>query len=76
MTVNVTGVTGGTGAGGNFIAGDSPSVTFTVHDSVGADVPITCFDSFSIGVNGPTWNRQAVLPGVLTATPFDITGRE
>ena len=73
--VTLTGVLGGSGQGGKFLAGDSPSVTFTVKDSNGADVPITYFDSFSLAFNGPTTNRQVVIPGALTATPFDITGR-
>jgi hypothetical protein len=73
--VTLTGVLGGSGQGGKFLAGDSPSVSFTVKDSNGVDVPITYFDSFSLAFNGPTTNRQVVIPGALTASPFDITGR-
>jgi OmcA/MtrC family decaheme c-type cytochrome len=74
-TVTLTGVTGGSGTGGKFAAGDSPSVTFTLHDAAGADVPITWFDSFSLGLTGPTFARQVVIPGALTSSPIDISGR-
>ncbi len=73
--IAITGVTGGTGANGKFLAGDAPVVTFTAKDPQGANLPITYFDSFSLGLTGPTENRQVVIPGALTATPFDITGR-
>lgn len=75
MTIALTGVTGGSGPGGKFLAGDSPSVTFTISDVNNAAVPITYFDSFSLALNGPTENRQVVIPGALTATPFDVSGR-
>ena len=75
ITVNLTGVNGATGAAGKFAAGDSPSLAFTVKDANGADVPITYFDSFSLAFTGPTTSRQVVIPGTLTASPFDITGR-
>ncbi|MBK8258170.1 MAG: hypothetical protein IPK82_36575 [Polyangiaceae bacterium] len=74
-TLNITSLTGGTGPNGNFVAGDSPVVSFTAKDEMNANVPITYFDSFSIGLTGPTQNRQVVIPGALTASPFDITGR-
>jgi hypothetical protein len=75
IKVNLTGVNGGTGQNGKFLVGDSPTVTFNVKDANNADVPITYFDSFSLALTGPTTNRQVVIPGTLTATPFDITGR-
>ncbi len=71
----ITAVTGGTGANGNFVAGDTPVVTFTAKDPQGANLPINHFDSFSLGLTGPTDNRQVVIPGALTATPFDVSGR-
>ena len=75
VSVAITGMSGGSGANGKFLSGDSPTVTFSVKDAAGTDLPITAFDSFSLAVDGPTTNRQVVIPGALTATPFDITGR-
>lgn len=74
-TLAILAVNGGTGPNGNFVAGDAPVVTFTAKDAQNADVPISYFDSFSVGLTGPSENRQVVIPGALTATPFDITGR-
>lgn len=74
-TLAITSVNGATGPNGNFVAGDVPSVTFTAKDAQGADVAISYFDSFSVGLTGPTENRQVVIPGALTASAFDITGR-
>ncbi|MFO0758959.1 MAG: hypothetical protein U0359_20875 [Byssovorax sp.] len=75
ITVNLTSVSPGSGPNGNLMAGDGLSVNFTIKDSNNADVPINYFDSFSLALTGPTKNRQVVIPGTLTASPFDITGR-
>jgi len=73
--LTITAVSGGTGANGTFLLGDSPVITFNAKDAQNADVPINYFDSFSLGLTGPSENRQVVIPGALTSTPFDITGR-
>lgn len=75
MTIALSGVSGATGMGGRFLPGDAPSVSFTIKDAANMPVPITYFDSFSLALSGPTQNRQVVIPGALTATPFDVSGR-
>ena len=76
-TVTITALTGGTGGALNkFIAGDSPSVTFKVRNPAdSADVALNTFDSFSLALTGPTQARQVVMPGTLTASPYDFAGR-
>ncbi|MFO0588088.1 MAG: hypothetical protein U0441_11135 [Polyangiaceae bacterium] len=73
--LNITGMGGATGANGNFVLGDAPTITFTAKDPQNANLPITYFDSFSLAFTGPTQARQVVIPGALSASPFDITGR-
>lgn len=75
MTIALSNVAGASGMGGRFLAGDTPSVSFTIKDAANMPVPITYFDSFSLALSGPTQNRQVVIPGALTATPFDVAGR-
>jgi OmcA/MtrC family decaheme c-type cytochrome len=77
--VAVTSVTGGTGTGGNFKAGDPVSLTFTVKNDAGIDIPLSSLDSASATVVGPTSNRQFVFsypsPNGVTFNPFDFSGR-
>lgn len=70
----LTGVAGGSGTGGRFLAGDKLTYTFTATDAQGASLPMSAFDSFSLSVLGPTQNRQVVFPG-LPGSPFDFVGR-
>jgi OmcA/MtrC family decaheme c-type cytochrome len=58
-----------------FQNGDIPTVTFTVKNPAGADIPIGNYDSFTLGFTGPTTARQVVFAGSQTASPFDFTGR-
>ncbi len=79
VVVNVTSVTGGTGPGGSFQAGDAPVLHYTLKNDAGSDVPLPRMDASSAVLNGPTWNQQVVTPypgsnGVGIA-PYDFTGR-
>ncbi len=73
----VTGVAGN--AGSNFAAGESPQITFTVKNDAGANIPLHDLNSSSIIMNGPTWNRQLVVPFMggkgQAPNPFDFSGR-
>lgn len=75
----ITAVTGGTGPGGNFQAGDAPAVTFTLRNDAGADIGLSSLDSCAAVVLGPTSNRQAVMaypsPNGVSLNPFDFSGR-
>lgn len=79
VNFTITNVSGGTGAGGNFVNGDSPTITFTVKDDAGNNLPPWALDSASVVLVGPTQNRQAVLPygtpNGIAFTPFDFSGR-
>ena len=80
VDIDVTGVSGGSGAGGNFADGDVPSVTFTVKDGAGNDLPLGNLDSMTSIVVGPSTNRQLVFAqssptGASSAPPVDFSGR-
>ena len=79
LVVNVLAVTGGTGAGGRLLAGDSPAVMFSLQDDTGADVELATCDAASVLVGGPTNGRQAVMPypgaSSIAASPYDFAGR-
>jgi OmcA/MtrC family decaheme c-type cytochrome len=72
-------ISGGSGAGGRFLAGDKPLMTFQVKDDSGADVPLATLDSASSILVGPTSNRQAVFPYTgpnnISYSPYDFSGR-
>jgi hypothetical protein len=72
-------VTGGTDTGGNFKAGDSPKVTFTLKDSSGNNVNPSDIDGATMVLSGPTWNYQPVTPltaqNGIQSSPFDTSGR-
>jgi OmcA/MtrC family decaheme c-type cytochrome len=76
----VTSMGGASGAGGNFVAGDKPTITFTLTDDSGADVPLASLDSTSTILVGPTNNYQPVFPfaspnGISSSLPVDFSGR-
>lgn len=79
LNLNITALTGGTSAGGNFQAGDSPSLTFTVKDDAGTDVSLASLSSTSMILLGPTKNRQIVMPypspNGVSISAFDFAGR-
>ncbi len=79
VNVAISDVTGGTGTGGNFQAGDTPSVTFSVQNDAGDDLGAAALDSFTAMLMGPTSNQQLVTPLTSatgeTVNPFDFTGR-
>jgi OmcA/MtrC family decaheme c-type cytochrome len=79
VNVNVTSLSGGTGAGGKFQAGDAPIFHYTLKDDDGNDVPITGMDSSSAVFNGPTWSQQIITPynssNGVSISPYDFAGR-
>ncbi|HTE06547.1 MAG TPA: hypothetical protein VK824_10145, partial [Planctomycetota bacterium] len=79
VVVDITGIGGGTGAGGNFQLGDRPSFTFGIEDNEGATVPITDMDASVAMLVGPTENQQVVMPYTgtnnLSLAPLDFAGR-
>ncbi|MBI4576729.1 MAG: hypothetical protein HY722_10745 [Planctomycetes bacterium] len=62
VVLAITAVSGGTGAGGTFVPGNTLAVTFTVKKNDGTALPIEELDSTAIWVAGPTENYQRVLP--------------
>ncbi len=62
VVVAITSVTGQTGAGGNFQAGDKPVVTFTVKKNDGSSWHLKEMSAGNILLSGPTFNYQRVLP--------------
>ena len=79
VVVDVSSLTGGTGPGGNFQAGDAPVVQFTLKNTAGADVPLPKMDSSSAVLNGPTWSQQIITPypgsNGVSISPYDFAGR-
>jgi OmcA/MtrC family decaheme c-type cytochrome len=75
----ITGVTGGTGTGGNFQLGDTPVVDFTLKNDLGTDIGLATMDASSAFFFGPNSNRQLIMPltsaNGMAVTPFDSTGR-
>jgi hypothetical protein len=75
----ITSVTGGTGAGGNFQNGDTPTINFTLKNDAGADIGVSTMDSSTTVFLGNTTNRQPIMPltsaSGLTISPFDFSGR-
>ncbi len=75
----ITAITGGTGPGGNFQVGDTPTMTFTLKNDAGADIGLSTMDSASAFFFGPTTNRQLVMPypspNGMSLNPFDFAGR-
>jgi OmcA/MtrC family decaheme c-type cytochrome len=80
VNFDITAISGGSLGGGNFTAGDKPSVTFTLKDDTGADVSLATLDSTSTILVGPTNNYQLVFPfatpnGASSGLPVDFSGR-
>ncbi|HZM01084.1 MAG TPA: hypothetical protein VFD43_12625 [Planctomycetota bacterium] len=79
VVLDITGISGGTGAGGRFLAGDAPTVEFTLKDSLGADVDLPTMSSSSATLVGPTNGRQVVMPypsaNGISNSPYDFGGR-
>ncbi|HEX5010713.1 MAG TPA: hypothetical protein VFY71_09945 [Planctomycetota bacterium] len=79
VVVAITSLTGGTGPGGNFQAGDSPVLHYTLKNDKGVDVPLPRMDASSAVLNGPTWSQQIITPYAGTngvaISPYDFTGR-
>lgn len=75
----ITAVTGGTGTGGNFQVGDTPTMVFTLKNDAGDDIGLSTMDSASAFFFGPTTNRQLVMPypspNGMSLNPFDFSGR-
>src|SRR5690606_17219761 len=61
FVVEVLGLQGGSGPGGNFRAGDRIRVRFTVKDHDGEDVPRDQWNRLQMYVSGPTTNYQRVI---------------
>jgi hypothetical protein len=79
VNVVITDVTGGTGAGGNFQVGDTPTLDLTIKNDAGDDIGLSTLDSCSAFFLGTTTNRQLVMPltsaNGMSLNPFDFTGR-
>ncbi|MBI5851442.1 MAG: hypothetical protein HZB39_10535 [Planctomycetes bacterium] len=73
INVTVTGLGGGTGGGGNHVAGDPMLASFDVKDDTGADLQISRLTRFQMIVSGPSTNPQWVLPNV---NSFDFAFRK
>jgi len=77
--VDITDISGGTGASGRFLAGDTPTIEFTLKDDEGDDVGLPSMDSSSSMLAGPTNRRQAVFPlpspNGVSVSPYDFSGR-
>jgi hypothetical protein len=75
----ITDVSGGTGAGGNFQVGDTPTLEFTLKNDAGEDIGLSTLDSSSAFFMGPSTNQQLVMPltsaNGMSLNPFDFTGR-
>jgi len=79
VVVGISSLSGGTGGGGNFQAGDTPVVQFTLKNDKGVDVALPAMDAASAVLNGPTFSQQLITPypgsdGV-SISPYDFAGR-
>jgi hypothetical protein len=61
VNIVITGVSGGSGAGGRFLPGDTLSVNFTLRQDDGTDWDIGEFGTMRALVSGPTFNYQRVM---------------
>ncbi len=64
VNVEVTGLSGGSGAGGNFLAGDTITLAFTLKKDDGSDWDLSEFSTARTLVSGPTFNYQRVIAEV------------
>jgi OmcA/MtrC family decaheme c-type cytochrome len=79
VVVNVSSVTGGTGPGGNFQAGDAPVFHFSLADAKGNALPLPRMDSATAMLTGPTYSQQIITPysgsNGVGIEPYDFAGR-
>ncbi len=79
VNTSITTVTGGSGAGGNFLVGDTPTLELAITNDAGESLGISKLDSCSAFFMGPTTNQQLVMPltsaNGMTLNPFDFVGR-
>jgi OmcA/MtrC family decaheme c-type cytochrome len=61
VNIEVTAVTGATGAGGSFRSGDRITVRFTVKDDNDTPLEFSSLNRISLYVSGPTFNYQRVI---------------
>ncbi|MEK7412152.1 MAG: cytochrome c3 family protein, partial [Planctomycetota bacterium] len=73
VNLNVTGLTPGSGPGGNHQPGDPIEVQFSVTNDADAGIPMMSLTRLQIIVAGPTSNRQIILPN---ANPYDFNWRK
>ncbi|MBI5432333.1 MAG: hypothetical protein HZA52_05850 [Planctomycetes bacterium] len=73
VNLDLSGVGGGSGPGGNHQAGDPIEVTFSVTDDIGADIGIHSLTRLQLIVAGPTSNPQWMMGNV---NPFDFSLRK
>ncbi|MBI2930374.1 MAG: hypothetical protein HYY16_01875 [Planctomycetes bacterium] len=72
LVLDITGVSGGTGTGGNFLSGDKIAVTFTIKKKDGSSFSLSEVDSTAIWVAGPTSNYQHIIPSGNSFSLSDI----
>lgn len=73
VNLNLSGLTPGSGAGGNFAPGDPFEVTFSVTNDADAGIPVMSLSRLQIIVVGPTTNRQIIIPN---GNPIDFAFRK
>ena len=62
LVLAITNIAGGSGTNGNFMPGDTVSVTFTIATKAGTPVPLAALSRGGILVSGPTSGYQRVIP--------------
>ena len=79
VNAQITNLTGGTGTGGNFQVGDTPTMELSIQNDAGADIGLASLDSASAFFMGPANNQQLVMPltsaNGMSLNPFDFVGR-
>jgi OmcA/MtrC family decaheme c-type cytochrome len=68
VKVTIVSATGGTGAGGNFLAGDTIKVTFKAEDATNTTIPIEFLDRVRVWFSGPTTSYQHIIPAAAKNT--------
>lgn len=76
VVLNITGVAGGTGTGGNLRAGDTMRVTFTVRRKDGRNVDLSELTSTAIYMSGPTNNYQRVIASLSDVKTRAVDNRD
>jgi OmcA/MtrC family decaheme c-type cytochrome len=70
VKVQILSLAGGSGPGGNFEAGDTIAVNFTVKANDGTAIALNQLTSAGIWMSGPTSNYQHILPASKTTKTF------